>query len=208
MMFAASHSWCVKFTNCYLKNCRELNIPLAEQCKKYEKAFLCSTCGKFLGVFFDTTTFSWKLPDEKKGKALDAIRTALSAKKVELLFMQQLMGSLNDFSLMCPFLNGFKRPLNDTLHLLRGGGGETALGQEAKRDLLVWAGFLTDEEKWNPICHIPSAPPPFKKEFTSDAAGAAKDSLDKVGCGNIGFYQDGLLFYATQIFWDAENFFL
>jgi hypothetical protein len=56
----ASHSWCVDFTNRYLENCKELNIPLANPCPKFEKAFTCSTYGKILGVFFETKTMSWK----------------------------------------------------------------------------------------------------------------------------------------------------
>jgi hypothetical protein len=201
----ASRSWCVDFTNRFLENCKELNIPLAKPCPGFEKAFTCSTYGKILGVFFDTKTLTWKLPDEKIQKTLSAIRKALETEKIELLPMQKLMGRLNDVSLMCPFLNGFKRPLNDILGSLQSGALSAELTQQAKRDLLVWAGFLTDDEKWAPICHKPVAPPLFRKEFTSDAAGAGKDSTGRVGCGNVGFDQDGMLFFASQIFWDGKN---
>jgi hypothetical protein len=116
-----------------------------------------------LGVIFDTSTLSWRLPKEKIEKTLTAISNALSSERIDLLSMQQLMGRLNDVSLMCPFLNGFKRPLNDSLGFLQTGDKDTALSNQAKKDLLVWAGFLTDKEKWNPICHRPSAPPPLQK---------------------------------------------
>jgi hypothetical protein len=195
----------VEFTNRYLKNCRELGIPLAEPCPKFEKAFTCSTYGKILGVFFDTRTLSWKLPEEKVQKTLNAIDNALKTETIDLLSMQQLMGRLNDISLMCPFLNGFKRALNDVLGSLQTGSLKAALDKQARRDLLVWAGFLSDDEKWTPICHRPAAPPRFRKEFTSDAAGAAKNSSERVGCGNVGFDQDGQVFFAAQIFWDGKN---
>ncbi len=61
------------------------------------------------------------------------------------------MGRLNYMCLMCPFLNGFKRPLNDVLALLQVGGKPSPLLAQAKKDLLIWVGFLTDPEKWNPI---------------------------------------------------------
>ncbi len=50
----------MNFTNRYVKNGKDLNIPLAENCPKFEKAFFYSTYGKILGVFFDTTTLTWK----------------------------------------------------------------------------------------------------------------------------------------------------
>jgi hypothetical protein len=196
----------VEFTNQYIKNCRELNIPLADPCPKFEKAFHCSTYGKILGVFFDTKSLTWKLPKDKSEKALSAISDLLKSDHTDLLTMQRLMGRLNDVSLMCPFLNGFKRPLNDVLGRLQSGTERTKLDTQAKKDLLVWAGFLSDEEKWNPICHRPSAPPPFRKEFTSDAAGASKNCKEKVGCGSVGFDQNGELFFATQFFWDNKEF--
>jgi hypothetical protein len=202
----AGFPWCAEFSNQYVKNCKDLNVPLAENCPKFEKAFLCSTYGKILGVIFDTSTLSWKLPKEKVEKTLTAIRNALSSEKIDLLSMQQLMGRLNDVSLMCPFLNGFKRPLNDSLGILQTGDKDTVLSNQAKKDLLVWAGFLMDKEKWNPICHRPSAPPHFRKEFTSDAAGAAKGTLVRVGCGSVGFDQDGQIIFANQTFWNGEDF--
>jgi hypothetical protein len=59
---------CKKFTDVFMKNCKELNVPLADLCPKFEKAFYCSNFGKILGILFDTSTLSWKLPDEKTEK--------------------------------------------------------------------------------------------------------------------------------------------
>jgi hypothetical protein len=49
-------------------------------------------------------------------------------------------------------------------------------------------------------------PPPFRKEFTSDAAGTPIDNSVRVGCGNIGFDQNGQMFFAKQIFWEGKSF--
>jgi hypothetical protein len=163
---------CKRFTDVFIKNCRELNIPLADFCPKFEKAFYCSTFGKILGILFDTATMNWKLPDEKTEKTLEAISHAIESKTMVLQSMQSLMGRLNIVSLMCPFLNGFKRPLNETLGHLQRSGGQILLSEQGKRDLLIWAGFLLDSEKWNPISLRPTAPKIKRLEFTSDAARA------------------------------------
>jgi hypothetical protein len=68
---------CKKFSDLFIKNCSELNIPLAEFCPKFEKTFFCLTFGKILGVFFDTTTMSWKLPEDKVEKTIEAISHAI-----------------------------------------------------------------------------------------------------------------------------------
>jgi hypothetical protein len=159
----ASSNLCKTFSDSFRSNCSAMKIPLATSCPKFEKAFYCSTYGKILGIFFDTSTLSWKLPADKEQKTLQAISAALETESVDLLQMQKLMGRLNDVCLMCPFLNGFKRPLNDALASLQLGEKPSPLPAQAKKDLLIWAGFLTDPEKWNPIPPRPSAPPPPQK---------------------------------------------
>ena len=91
---------------------------MAEDCPKREKAFRNVTSGKVLGIFFDTVSLSWMLPDDKKQRALADIKRAVAGESLDLLSMQKLMGRLNDISLMCPYLNGFKRPLLDDLSSL------------------------------------------------------------------------------------------
>ncbi len=47
------------------------------------------------------------------------------------------------------FLKGFKGPLNEILGWLQCNIGKTAeVSAQAKRDLLVWASFLQDEDLW------------------------------------------------------------
>jgi hypothetical protein len=202
----ANSEKCKNFSDNFLRNCHELGIPLAENCPKYEKAFHCSTYGKILGVFFDTTTLSWKLPEEKIQKILKAVSEASESRTMELLQMQKLMGRLNDVSLMCPFLKGFKRPLNDVLGLLQRTGKPARLTDQARDDLRVWCGFLSDPEIWNPICPRPVAPPVHRREFTSDAAGAGTSGSGRIGCGNVGINSKGEVVFVSQLFWDRENF--
>ena len=53
------------FTEKYIELCGELGIQLAENCKNFEKAFTNSHYGKILGILFDTTNLTWRLPNEK-----------------------------------------------------------------------------------------------------------------------------------------------
>jgi hypothetical protein len=53
------------FETLYRAMCKDLGISLAPECPSFDKAFSDSTQGKVLGIIFDTTTLSWKLPKEK-----------------------------------------------------------------------------------------------------------------------------------------------
>jgi len=54
------------FTSAYKEICESLNIPLAPDCEKHEKAFGPSTYGTVLGVQFDSETMEWSLSKEKE----------------------------------------------------------------------------------------------------------------------------------------------
>ena len=104
--------WCEEFSSNYEIICAEINLPLAPECPKKEKAFKNETVGKVLGIEFDTNTLSWRLPEQKIEKILRVINEINSKDEVGLHEMQVLMGNSNTVSMMSPFLNVFKRPLN------------------------------------------------------------------------------------------------
>ena len=117
------------------------------------------------------------------------------------------MGSLNDITQMCDFLRGFKKPLNNILGYLQRNQTKTArLGNQAKRDLMVFWNFLTDKDPWHPIAKRPCNPPIHKVSLTSDAAGCNEKTRieEKVGCASIGIDSLGHIFFASQIFWENE----
>jgi hypothetical protein len=82
-------------------------MTLAKDCPKFKEAFSSSMFGKVLGFFFNTETLSCSLPKEKIEKTLSLIHAIESKNVVNLLEMQQLMGSLNHVRLLCPFLLNF-----------------------------------------------------------------------------------------------------
>jgi len=200
----AKSKQCEKFTEIFRNICKELGIKLQPDCPKKEKAFKNSKFGKVLGIWFNSEDLTWKLPDEKKDKCLRAIEEALQSQSVNLLDMQKLMGNLNNVSLMCPFLKGFKRPLNDCLAEACE-KGETRLSAQAKRDLKVWAGLLVREE-FLPIPREPvRSPTLYHKTFASDAAGVPDDNdFDHQAVAGIGLDEVGELILAFRHEWDQR----
>ena len=199
-------NWCEQFSDNYVEICKSIGVEVAKDCPKLEKAFQNSTKGKVLGIFFDTTKLSWTLPEEKRAKALKSIQETLSVEFLSLTSFQSLMGRLNDVSQMCPFLRGFKSPLNKLLGKLES-GKNVRLSHEAGKDLQIWKNFLMDPDVSVPICPKYSAPPLSYKSFCSDAAGLSATTKVKgrVGCGNVGFSFDGQIIFAYQLLWTNET---
>jgi hypothetical protein len=204
----ANSNNCQKFTSTYKQLCEDIGIKLADNCPNNEKAFENKTFGKILGIFFDSSDLTWKLPDEKVQKTLTSIKAALSSHTVDLLSMQKLLGRLNDICLMCPFLSGFKRSLNDDLGFMQRTFQGKPLSEQSKKDLLIWAGFLQDKNKWHSICPRPAGPPVNRKELSSDASGGKNMTKGQFGCGNIGFKEDGTIFFVSQLFWPENGLIL
>ena len=195
-------NWCQEFSENYKKICDDLNVKLAKDCPKFEKAFTNCKCGKVLGIVFDTQSLCWSLPEEKRLRTLKAIKTALESESVDLLSMQKLVGRLNDVSMMCPFLSGFKRPiLDDLCNLHEKSPVKQKISSDSKRDLLVWAGALIKPNMWLPIPREPCAPPISFKSFISDAAGlsAEGDWSSGPGVASVGFDEKGHYLMAVHI---------
>ena len=194
---------CETFTKEYKKICKKINVKLAENCVKNEKAFSNKTTGKILGIWFDSTDLTWQLPQDKKEKTLTSISKAIKCDMMVLVEMQILMGNLNNVSMMCPFLNAYRKNLNDDLGKGLGKNSEIiTLSEESKKDLLVWAGCLLDKCKKLPIPSRQIDPPLYCKTFSSDAAGYSdSNNNDKPGVATVGFNEDGELILAFQKFW-------
>jgi hypothetical protein len=197
---------CENFSAVYRMICKKLNVKLAENCPLNDKAFEVQVRGKVLGVMFDSTDLSWRLSDKKIAKARNSIVSVLSANSTTLKDCQRLLGRLNDISQLCPFLKCFKLPVTETLAGIPADSPKDLpleFSAQAKRDLMVWAGFLWSEFKWLPIPREIHAPPLFCKEFVSDAAGLAveADPTTGPGCGNVGFAEDGQIIFAHSMRW-------
>ena len=179
-------SLCDDFTREYKHICREVNIELAADCPKREKAFTCSTEGTVLGIRFNSLTLSWKLPGQKVNDILLDIHTFITGGHVGLRQTQRLAGRLNNMGQMCPFLKGFKRPLNRLLaDFMDNENILLPVEQDLVEDLRVWAAAACDAENWLPIADGHQMPPVTALTFTSDAAGGV-GAQDWAGVASLG----------------------
>ena len=204
---SASKEECVKFSACYRELCSVLNIGLAPNCKNLEKAFENEKFGKVLGIWFNTENLTWSFPEDKREETLVMISSIITTVKVSLLELQKLVGKLNHVSLMCPFLKGYRKNLNLCLSEAQFVCGQNFVVPDAvKRDLMVWAGFLSDKERELPIPHEPCNFTIWHKQFYSDAAGFADSAVwdGKVGVACVGIDEDGRFMMAHQNFWDEQ----
>jgi len=200
----AHKSFCSQFSLTYKKICKDLNLKVAQDCEKFEKAFTNSTYGKVLGLWFDTEKLCWSLPKDKKAETLQLIHEAIVNEFLPLLTVQKLAGKLNAACQLCPFLSLFR------IHLYSGIGyavknnlDAVKITAEAKNDLKVCAGFLLDKDEWYPIPTEPCAPPLSYKTFVSDAAGLSAKEYDS-GVASIGIDENDKIFFAARHWWDQS----
>jgi hypothetical protein len=202
----ANSSWGEKFVSSYKKICKELNIELAEDCTRCDKAFTNTKRGKVLGVWFDSESLTWKLPAEKTEATRLLLRKTVTKRNVNLEDMQSLLGRLNFVCMMCPFLKAFRFNMNKELaSRILDPSLRRELCMEAKADLMVHDKFLADMA-WYPIAKEPIAAPPSATYFVTDAAGFPDNAKwsGPIGCGLVGFNDEGSMIHAAQYFWPKE----
>ncbi len=168
----SSSGWCEEFSINFKKVCKATNIAIAENCPNNEKAFTNQTEGVVLGIKFNTVKQEWSLPKEKADELLRKILWAVQASSMSLKQTQQLLGSLNDLSQMCPFIKPFRALTNSFLGSFN--GNEQALlslSEQAKKDLMVCARVTETARLGIPIPSKPAQPPLTALTCYSDAAG-------------------------------------
>jgi len=208
----ASSSAGPRFAAVYSSLCRRLNISLAAQCPSLDKAFADSTVGTVLGIRFDTTHLTWTVNPVKRDAILQDIAAAVSGQLLSLEDMQHLMGVLNDFGQMCPFLKAFKLPLNRFLaRLLRRPEVHRRLPVQATADLRVWAAVVEASAASLPIPHRPVPPSLSALHFVSDAAGARYVTVKRRriptekpgdrGAAAVGITSSGSIWFCARVTW-------
>jgi hypothetical protein len=192
---------CEKYSEKYKEICDRCNILLAEPCPKNEKAFVNQKEGKVLGIWFNSENLTWKYPEDKSKNVLIEIEKVMSNGNVSLMQMQSLLGRLNDFLQMCPFLKAFKHNLNETLSKCIQ-QNDVILSADAVYELSVWKNCIVDNRNWFPIPSRGIEPTIQHKVFISDAAGVPEPEMfeGKEGIGGIGFSEEGCIIGAFQFF--------
>jgi hypothetical protein len=189
-----------------------VGAKLAPTCPKFEKAFEDTTSGVILGVCFNTNTFTWSISQEKCDRMLDAMSGPLLGDPVTLLEMQRLVGLLNDFIQMAPFLRAFRQPLISFLQQLSNNPDVPAPAPiQAKLDLKVWSKMTVAAVRGLPIPRRPTHPLPSALNFVSDAAGARFVKIqdrfipyadqDGRGAASISAMEDGPIWFCACLSW-------
>ncbi len=200
----ADKQYCQNFSREYMNICIELNLKLAQNCPNNEKAFCNDTYGKVLGYWFDTEKLCWRLPENKRSETLELIDNALKNDFLTIKAVQKLVGKLNSACLLCPFMSIFKRNLNVCISkTVNTNYDSVRISPEAKKDLKVWVGFLTDPEDWIPIPTMPCSPPINHKVFTSDAGGLSNNHKDS-GVASFGVNEENEVIFCVQFIWNQK----
>ncbi len=207
--------WCEAFSAEYQATCKRLNVKLAEECPKNEKAFVNQTRGTVLGVTFDTNTLRWSLSTEKADEATRTVLGAIGADTLSLLQVQVLLGTVNDIAQMCPFLKGFRRPANQYLASFEGNSGrQLAMPAQVKADMTICLKAIQAAREGLPIPRQPREPSLEALCFTSDAAGAAFSMINGagvpvsgqkvLGAASVGLRRDKTIWYVCRVTWPAR----
>jgi hypothetical protein len=167
-----------KFTTAYKDVCEKLNIPLAPECEKHEKAFGPSTYGTVLGVQFDSETMEWSLSKEKEQSMQQLIDFFLVNKTCNLKQVQKLHGKLANFAVSMKLMKSFKFNLLELLNKFKGQEGRKIIPEALKKDLWVWKKCIADSRQGYPIRGFVDEPPLNPTTIISDAAGAALEWID------------------------------
>jgi hypothetical protein len=195
------------FTTELRKFCQKINVPLAPYCPKNEKAFGPSTRGTVLGIEFDSSKMTWRLPEEKRIETLQLIKKFLDGNSCSLLQFQKLHGKLNSFRQLFIFLKGFRfHQIKYLKEFASKNSTRLEIPESLKREIWVWAKVLMEPEQNFPIPDLTKNPNIFARKFISDAAGLqtkTNNENGKSGVASVGFYNDSLNFVAS-ILWPND----
>ncbi len=161
-----SSGYTTEFVTVFQSVCKQLNVPIADDDPKYEKAYSCTTVGVVLGIFFNSNSMTWKLPLAKHEATKGLLHDFLQATHCTLLQVQKLHGKLNDFAQMCTFMKGFCFHQTSFLqHWNTSAMGTLPIPALLKQELYVWAKCLASAKTGFPIPHTMKHPQPLSSDF-------------------------------------------
>jgi len=100
-----------RFVDKYWEVCKELNIPLAEECPNHEKAFGPFTYVTVLGIQFDSEQMEWSIHISKSDSTMGDIEKFGEKKVCTLKGVQKLHGKLANIAQAGEFMKGFRSTL-------------------------------------------------------------------------------------------------
>ena len=138
---------CDNMVRAFLNMCQDIGCPVA-----LEKTEWSATLMVFLGILIDGENRLLLIPDEKRIKALNMIKWAISKKKVTIKFIQRLTGTLNFLHKAIVPGRTFTREMYAKLKTTDKSGlplkhyHHVNLGQSFVNDCQVWEQFLLNAD--------------------------------------------------------------
>jgi hypothetical protein len=181
---AAGSNSLAAFEAAYRAVAAELGIQLAPTTDP-DKAFKPRTDGVVLGIYYNTVDWTWRIPQDKLARILNAIRTALVADTLPMHQVWSLVGKLLHYA---PLVPATKFNIG---HLVKANSMSTQrnfpvpISADMKRQLYFWWVLLKTTDG---RCSIPAPvrpSPPWAVTFYTDAAGGSSLSVEQ-GTGGIG----------------------
>jgi hypothetical protein len=172
------------FETAYRAVAAELGIQLAPTSDP-DKAFSPRTDGVVLGIHYDTVNWTWRIPQDKLARILNAIRTALTADTLPMHQIWSLVGKLLHYAPLVPAAKFNIGHLVKATSLSTLRNFTVPLTADMKRQLNFWWVLLKTTDR---RCTIPPPvrpSPPWAMTFYTDAAGGSSLSIGH-GTGGVG----------------------
>ena len=187
------------FDRAYREVCQYVGVSLADRSDK-DKSFAPATSGLVLGVWYDTTDFTWSLSCDKLNTMLNDIKGAIDGEFVTLGKMMSISGKLINVRLLVPggkFHMGYILMAANNTPDKKDKSWEMILSANCREQLYWWFLTLQASAGKTPISSADTVLSPLAIPAYTDAAGG---SWQKVGHGLGGIIGD-VWFYVPWPQW-------
>jgi len=198
-------SWLEEFDRAYSWRCKQVNVELAPNSPDADKAFVDVTRGTIFGVTYDTVSWTWSFPEDKRLRLYHDISDLAALNEAPLSTIDSVVGKIQDFSVLLPFgrfLKSHILALLDPMVLDR--STLAPIPREASADLSWWALMVRFSADGFPIMEVVRHPPLNCLRYTSDAAGTSvlqEDQTFDKGAASLRLATKDLPFFAAVVRW-------
>jgi hypothetical protein len=172
----------VQFDKAFEEVAAQVGVKLAPK-DNPDKAFAASQSGIVFGVYYDTVSWTWRIPGKKLAAILNTIHATLQADSISAKEMKSLAGKLINIK---PLVPTAKYNIDNIMRMLAlsSKSDPVQLDQPFKRQLALWLLLLrscsSDLAIPDPSCRMP----PWTHNIFTDAAGGTIDTVGR-GCGGV-----------------------
>ena len=172
-----------RMVRCFLTLCEQINCPVS-----LDKTEWATQQIIFLGILLNGSHKTLTVPIDKKNKAINLLKLAVSKKKVTVLTIQKLTGTLNFLNKAIVPGRAFTRGMYKTISMVNNQGRQlkqhhhVSLDRSFIEDCNTWLSFLNSEHPASKLCR------PFldwNRKQTSDTLQFYSDASGGIGLGAV-----------------------